>query len=555
MVGTNRSKGCKTCIRRKVRCGAEKPICFRCITARIPCEGYVRDFRWIDDKHSTSRRTSRDKSSSTSASSQSPQKGLIGPQTEIYVEFFKHKFLSEDLDHGTFSHMKWIEECFKTKADDAANLAVNALVLLFFARMNGNSQSVHAQSNKYYGKALRRLQVSIESPNSAQLSLTPAALALTYFELVAYHTEGGWLHHAGGIGRLMELSGPHRYQEYPEHGYFLLARPIVLITAMVLRQPTFLASSEWKTVPWEKYPETKTPSHEMMDLWADGPTMGRDIVAMLSTAPQTTNTVIMRLTGMIQSMVRWRWKWEEANSCAVTEREVDPLNSISVDHLGHPLFNTILWYENITQMIEIMYYNVVLITMTYCAACLRRPKLVEDIIAAIPGSNGREVTNALGFPGTDVPQTYGAPDVCRSIEYALHQKSGSINAWQLLLPLRMAVLTLAFQDFTGTYRTWIATVCDRLASDSGFALAQRIKYLPRLHPTRNLQEIPDGERYNVTGTTLPVMPVEQHLTPVNEPWNPTVGGSFSANVGPLMQDRIERHPARFDLPYDPPGHA
>lgn len=68
MVGTGHySNKCGTCRRRKLKCGTysgpdtplristesatgeEKPACIRCKRAGLECEGYERNFKWVDE--------------------------------------------------------------------------------------------------------------------------------------------------------------------------------------------------------------------------------------------------------------------------------------------------------------------------------------------------------------------------------------------------------------------------------------------------------------------------------------------------------------------------
>ncbi|OAA70191.1 Zn(2)-C6 fungal-type DNA-binding domain protein [Akanthomyces lecanii RCEF 1005] len=49
MVGVpGRSKGCRTCRRRKKGCDKAEPSCAQCLTAGLICEGYGRDLVWVN---------------------------------------------------------------------------------------------------------------------------------------------------------------------------------------------------------------------------------------------------------------------------------------------------------------------------------------------------------------------------------------------------------------------------------------------------------------------------------------------------------------------------
>ena len=61
MVGVSgKSKACKDCKRRRVKCGLEQPGCFRCAKAKIQCSGYGNDIIFVN-------RTQQDPSTTASS--------------------------------------------------------------------------------------------------------------------------------------------------------------------------------------------------------------------------------------------------------------------------------------------------------------------------------------------------------------------------------------------------------------------------------------------------------------------------------------------------------
>jgi Fungal specific transcription factor domain/Fungal Zn(2)-Cys(6) binuclear cluster domain len=49
MVGQPRSKGCRICVQRRVRCDLTRPICLRCRKGNRPCPGYASDIQFQDE--------------------------------------------------------------------------------------------------------------------------------------------------------------------------------------------------------------------------------------------------------------------------------------------------------------------------------------------------------------------------------------------------------------------------------------------------------------------------------------------------------------------------
>ena len=45
-----------------------------------------------------------------------------------------------------------------------------------------------------------------------------------------YSNRSGWIEHAGGTGRLIEMRGPERHQDYPDHMW---------VQELLLRSPDY----------------------------------------------------------------------------------------------------------------------------------------------------------------------------------------------------------------------------------------------------------------------------------------------------------------------------
>jgi hypothetical protein len=240
----------------------------------------------------------------------------------------------------------------------------------------------------------------------------------------------------------MELRGPHRHQEYPDHGHFLLSRQMVIIQASVTRKKCFLASKAWRTIPWEKHPETKSPFHQVLDVWAQGTGIGADITMLDKKRDDgeevgnMRHELISNLGHLLVTLFEWRYAWEDRNPNAVTERKVDPQTSRTVDRSGAPLFETVLWYQNIELAIELFAYYCGLGFILYDSACLG----LQNFDEVLPPSwkyRDEPPKNPLSLPDREFSTTSIASEIMRSVEYTLLEHQASIGSYSLLVPLRM----------------------------------------------------------------------------------------------------------------------
>jgi len=75
MVGVPRSKGCRICVQRRVKCDLTKPTCNNCKKGKRPCPGYAQDLKFQDEGARLRQRYEREEPSgagSTHECSESP---------------------------------------------------------------------------------------------------------------------------------------------------------------------------------------------------------------------------------------------------------------------------------------------------------------------------------------------------------------------------------------------------------------------------------------------------------------------------------------------------
>lgn len=316
--------------------------------------------------------------------------------------------------------------------------------------MHARDPRILAKAGRLYGVTLFQLRDLIENPQTCYDSCNiSATMALHLYETIAYTSGVGWIQHAGGAGRLIELRGPEKHQEWPEHGYFTLLRPRVVFQAIISRKRSFLEREEWKTVPWAKHPETKTPIQQLLDIAAHIPGIQEDWIAAKAIATNRTNLLslaqsfIPRVQVLLESIFRWRWAWEVNHPHVVTEVPVDPQSThvISLDD-GKMLFPTVFFFTNMCRADEINLYNCFTIMLMHCSNIChgdRNPVFVAQCVRnSLPSKQPLPVKqNPLNLPNEYKDYSGIADESARTVDYCLQTRHISQGVYSLMLPLRM----------------------------------------------------------------------------------------------------------------------
>jgi hypothetical protein len=171
----------------------------------------------------------------------------------------------------------------------------------------------------------------------------------------------GFLQHAGGTARVVELAGPGSFAEYPQHGYFLLARPLIIGHATMHRQPTFLDRPEWMSLPWSKHPETRNATQRLYDINARMPRLFADVthgreLGLISHPEKCThfkNAIYTRLYAITQDLVAWRRIWDQSNPGVAYEYSPEPgEESWSFDVSGVSIYPRLIAFVSLESAVQ-----------------------------------------------------------------------------------------------------------------------------------------------------------------------------------------------------------
>ncbi|CVL09235.1 uncharacterized protein FPRN_14479 [Fusarium proliferatum] len=253
-----RSKACRTCKRRRVKCDHSKPHCQRCEKAGIACEGYVTYGEFVDE-------TSRFSKDKLPVKDNQVQVQMASPSPEAIERQIRHPPpLLLDQDAVIHAHLlSRINEVTPlmanlesiTLSDSTRSLAVRALAAVYFGKTNGDRRIFDLGSREYV-KALNRVQLDLASSTAVlEWDTLASVICLCMFENIVFTDKTGWLKHYEGITQLVGQA--ERTMETPN-------------SSGKGTSQTVPVRDKWQTVPW---PSTvpKTASDALHDIFARVP--------------------------------------------------------------------------------------------------------------------------------------------------------------------------------------------------------------------------------------------------------------------------------------------
>lgn len=181
----------------------------------------------------------------------------------------------------------------------------------------------------------------------------------------------------------------------------------------------------------------KAPVHQLLDIWTALPGLVEDSDALLAArsanghqADQSDEDFHWCVSLTMIRIFSWRWKWGRRFPTMAYEKQVVPTRSITVDDVGAPLFDTVIFYGHLHQSPRALtIYNLASLQLLQVASSWR----ISDLPAQAPGM----------MDVRDAP-THASPllmrhehlfikdvstEICRSIEYHLladHNSKGTL---------------------------------------------------------------------------------------------------------------------------------
>jgi hypothetical protein len=201
MDRVNEFLGCHTCRRRRVKCDETHPKCTRCTKAKITCEGYTREIKFVDEKGRAQKRVqikrqayleavqAEDQQIAQRKSQIAPEKQVAKQQVRpnLSLEGFRNTveltFMLNKLFSGWKLFIPWVMMGYRGAEDCTTTQTVNALSSVYFYRVHHDRKSFESGMVSY-AKALHLMSVDLKDQRAAfQLPLVTNALSLVIFEV------------------------------------------------------------------------------------------------------------------------------------------------------------------------------------------------------------------------------------------------------------------------------------------------------------------------------------------------------------------------------------
>jgi hypothetical protein len=181
-----------------VKCDQREPECDRCTKANIPCEGYSKDLKFVDEKGRAQKRVQIKReaylqSIQADAERLKARRSLGHRRSSVYIppelplSGFREHIQVSHMDAKLFAGAKiiapWSMELYSGRDDCTATQTIRALGSMYYCRMFHDHVSL-AQSMIYYSKALRLLASDLQDPSAIfEVASLNNVLSLCIFEV------------------------------------------------------------------------------------------------------------------------------------------------------------------------------------------------------------------------------------------------------------------------------------------------------------------------------------------------------------------------------------
>jgi hypothetical protein len=276
------SKACFECKRRRKGCDLRRPACSQCVRLGLKCPGYSSGLTFVyETKNSQSLQGAFASESSSGLPPIQHSSSLIKLATQNGLsDHFWHLYLPQSylspLSHGGALHDIFYAVQESNEHDRASKYAFRSLCCLTVAR-DCSDPAMFRQSSIFYGMSMRELRKAIGDAHRGSLTSYPS-MTLTCNLLVLYEvgirshwkynitdrsqfledlgrSHQGFFTHGQGLAQMVELQGPTSFRDGIAWRTFQGVRFAIVLTSMLQRRSSFLASEDWCTIPWQTRPK------------------------------------------------------------------------------------------------------------------------------------------------------------------------------------------------------------------------------------------------------------------------------------------------------------
>ncbi|KAL4864446.1 hypothetical protein BDV12DRAFT_11854 [Aspergillus spectabilis] len=268
MVGVPRSKGCQTCLQRRVKCDLTHPECLQCSRRLVKCPGYEKRWKFYNQTSSSINKESRTRSHPQSRpipsrpSPRTPSGDTIDERVEpnlvvrafdlqgkeLFCSFLMASFPAQFASCGGRVDVNWIQYARQPvlNAPQALTWAFRSIATLHMGRTYHDTEKI-TSSRHMYSRSLTYLSDLISHPRNARGAETLAtAILLNIYEMQDGVSPLSWLAHARGLATIIQLRGPEAHRTGFGTTLLKSCRAMLVSEAFIRGGRCFLDKPEWQ---------------------------------------------------------------------------------------------------------------------------------------------------------------------------------------------------------------------------------------------------------------------------------------------------------------------
>lgn len=245
-----------------------------------------------------------------------------------------------------------------------------------------------------------------------------------------------------------------------------------IIAALFGRQRLFLDSEQWRTVPWLRHPNLKTPQSQLLDILVFVPGILHDHAALQSSdfiSQVQLQELQARVEAQLILLFQWRWQWQVQSAHGIG---ADFDFQSSFEAATEPTLR--LRFRHFVIASELMLYNATLMwlmALLYKVNPLGGTNAIQGcaaIATPLPETVAARSFYPLWPPGGTFSLREPALEICRAFEWvARHHTSSREPTYLYLFPVGMAMTAL--QDDTEAM-AWIKALLHASPATASYAL-------------------------------------------------------------------------------------
>ncbi|RDW67589.1 hypothetical protein BP6252_08985 [Coleophoma cylindrospora] len=301
-----RSRGCRTCRQRRIKCDEALPECTQCKKYGTKCPGPITGTFYViasetctrpsstvggcvdapessqmSNTYGSTRRTpdldigNRSYQPPTETNSL-PTSELLGDALIPTIPSYYQPSRAEAFDQLFFSHFfdgcgkgietigacSWLGKLPARLATSftsrAIKYSVRATCMAFYGVLNGQV-SIQTEARRTYVRALESRRADLgQGTLQTQMGRIPVSeedicltLVLSYYELVLKTSPAAWVHHLHAAAAMIEAKGPEECQSGFMHQLFRTVRLGIAFSSVAAKTPHIFSQKRWVTIPFQ----------------------------------------------------------------------------------------------------------------------------------------------------------------------------------------------------------------------------------------------------------------------------------------------------------------